>query len=108
MGGSCGWRRSFTPTRFVGNSGWRVPPKPTEEGNYVLEVEDTGSTGWRKTTENGDITLEDLGGAKLNGDCSEQFSVADATEDCHAINKKQFDEKIEELLREPIDGGNFV
>jgi len=104
------WRRRYKETHFVGTrrSGWRIPDKPEEEGNYLLGIDEDGVAGWKMATDDGsDVTLEDLGGAKLNGDCEEQFSVKEATDDCHAVNKKQFDDKIDWLIAQPIDGGSY-
>jgi hypothetical protein len=47
------------------------------------------------------------GKANVAGSCDATFSVKKATDDCHAVNKKQFDDKIEWLIEQPIDCGDF-
>jgi hypothetical protein len=47
------------------------------------------------------------GKANIAGSCDAAFKVKDATDDCHAVSKKQFDDKIEWLIEEPIDCGEF-
>jgi len=136
-----GWS-SRTQTTFVGNTtgGWRIPSKPTEDGDYLLTVDSNGNTGWRKTENGGsgelelgetsstayrgdrgaeayehvsdnqnphNVTIEQIGAASKNGDCDTQFSVKDGTEDCHAINKSQLDNAIDEISCSSLDGGAF-
>jgi len=135
------WRNGFNRTKFVGirkSSGWSVPAKPVEEGTYLLDIDDTGKAGWRKSDEGGglvlgetedtafrgdhgkeaydhvsstdnphSVTAEQVGAAPAEGDCEQRFSVKKATEDCHAINKLQFDTKIDWLIQQDIDCGNF-
>jgi hypothetical protein len=45
--------------------------------------------------------------AFIAGSCDTTFKVKEATDDCHAVNKKQFDDKIEWLIEQPIDCGEF-
>ena len=89
----------------------RLPPIPEEVGVYVLDVTETVPetvSSWRLAT-GGSIDQAVLDAkADKNGDCEETFSVDTATEDCHAINKLQFDTKIQWCIEQPIDGGTFT
>jgi hypothetical protein len=118
-GGSGGWRKPKEEGDYLltidefGKSGWR---KTENGGSGDLELGDTSSTAYRgdhgltayehvSDTDNPHLVSPDqIGAAKTGGDQLVQFSVANATEDNHAVNKKQLEDVICEI---DIDGGTF-